>query len=131
MNGKGLTIARRRGMVAVSIIVVLLVVDLIVISIVIGGGRDHDLTVRRLETERAFYAAEGGMNMAIRELMLGADEDGDGSAGTISDDGDGAGDPALGSARLVVTASAAGSQTTLSSTGRCGSARRRIDAVLE
>ena len=35
----------------------------------IGGGRDHDLTVKRMDTLRAFYAAEAGMNIAIRELM--------------------------------------------------------------
>jgi hypothetical protein len=118
-------------MAAVALIVVLLVVNLIVVCMVVGGGRDHELTVRRAETVRAFYAAEAGANMAIREMMQNADEDGDGTIGTISDDGNDATDPALGAARLVVTYGSSGGQATLTSTGRCGTARRRVEAVLE
>ena len=33
---------------------------------------------------QAFYAAEAGMNMAIREMMVGRDEDGDGVIGAVS-----------------------------------------------
>ncbi len=75
---------RRRAMAAVAMVALLVTVDLIIVVMVIGGGRDHDLTVRRVETIRAFYAAEGGMNMAIREEMQNADEDGDAVVGTIS-----------------------------------------------
>ncbi len=58
-----------RGIVAVATIVVLLIVDLIILALVIGGARDHDLTVRRMQTVEAFYAGEAGINMAIREKM--------------------------------------------------------------
>ena len=124
---------RRRGMAAIVMIVLLLILDLIIISIVIGGARDHDLTVRRVETIQAFYAAEAGMNMALRELMgCGAtDADGDGTMGTISDDGNDANDPSIGSAQVVVTSAVAGPQTTLTSQGRAGDARVYAEAVLE
>ncbi|MCH7849558.1 MAG: hypothetical protein IIB53_14495 [Planctomycetes bacterium] len=121
----------RRATIAISMIIVLVVVNLVIISIVIGGARDHDLTIKRVETIQAFYAAEAGMNMAIRELMNNADEDGDGAVGTISDDGNAANDPTFGQAQVVVTASVAGPQTTLRSKGRSGDARREVETVLE
>ncbi len=122
---------RSHGAVAISMVIALVVVDLIIISIVIGGARDHDLTIKRIETIESFYAAEAGMNMAIREMMNSADEDGDGAIGTISDDGNAANDPTFGQAQVLVTASVAGPQTTLRSKGRSGDARREVETVLE
>ncbi len=121
----------RRATIAISMIIALVVVNLIIISIVIGGARDHDLTIKRIETIQSFYAAEAGMNMAIREMMNDADEDGDGGIGTISDDGNAANDPTFGQAQVLVTSAVAGPQTTLTSQGRAGDARRHIAAVLE
>ncbi len=123
---------RRRGMAAIVMIVLLLILDLIIIRIVIGGARDHVLTVRRVETIQAFYAAEAGMNMAIRELMLDTDEDGDTGIGSISDDGNAANDPTFGNAQVVVTRTPpAALPTTLTSQGRSGDARREIEAVVQ
>ncbi len=121
----------RRATIAISMIIALVVVNLIIISIVIGGARDHDLSIKRIETIQAFYAAEAGMNMAIREMMNNTDEDGDGAIGTISDDAVPANDPTFGQAQVLVTASVAGPQTTLRSKGRSGDARREVEAVLE
>ena len=78
----------RRGAAAVITVIILLLIDLMILSIVIGSARDQDVSVRRLETVQAFYAAESGMNMALRELMENDDEDGDGAIGSISDDDD-------------------------------------------
>ncbi len=121
---------RHRGAAAIATVVLLLILDLILIRIVIGGARDHDLTVRRVETIQAFYAAEAGMNMAIREQMNNTDEDGDGTVGTISDDGNPANDPTFGQAQVLVTSAVAGPQTTLTSQGRAVESRREIEAVL-
>ncbi len=112
-------------------LMVLILINLAVISMVISVARDHLLTVRRMETIRAFYATEGGMNMAIRELMINFDDDGDGGIGTISDDGIAANDPTVGSAQLEVKASTAGSVTTLTGQGRSGNARRFATALLD
>lgn len=120
----------RRGTVLVAAIIALVVLQLLVAGLVTSGARDHDLTARRAETIRAFYAAEAGMNMALREVMVNADEDGDGGIGTISDDGSDANDPSVGGARTRVTAAAAAT-TTLTSDARTGEARKRIVAVLE
>ena len=126
-------------MIAVAMIVLMIIVDLIIVSMVVSQARDHDLTVRRLQTVESFYAAEAGVNMSIRELMIPADEDGDDNAswpfgiGTISDDGDPATDPTLGNAQFVVTAEAdtpVAGKTTITSEGSSGEAQRRIQAVL-
>jgi hypothetical protein len=124
----------RRAVAAVAMVVLLLALNLIIVGMVIGLSRDHDLTIRRMQTVEAMYAAEAGVNMSIRELMNDADEDGDGTIGTISDDSNDGNDPTLGNAQLVVTAAAdtpAAGQTTLTSEGRSGDARRKIEGILE
>ena len=65
-------------------IIVLVVVDLIIVGIVVGQARDHDLTIKRIHTVDSFYATEAGINMAFRELTYQRDEDGDGTIGTPS-----------------------------------------------
>ena len=115
-------------------VALMMIIDLIVVVGVLGLTRDHELSVRRLETIEAEYAAEAGTNMSIREMMYRSDDDGDGTVGTISDDGDSGNDPSLGVARFVVTASAddpVAGQTTLTSEGRSGAARRKMSAILE
>ena len=124
----------RRAMVAVAMIAVLLTIDLIIVGLVLNAGRDHDLTIRRLETVEAAYVAEAGLNMSIRELMLPADDDGDGTIGTISDDGDNGNDPTLGNAQFMVTMATdvpVVGQSTLTSEGRSGGALRKMTAVVE
>lgn len=121
----------RRGAAVAAIVATLTLLGLVLVGLVLGGARDQDLSIRRLETIRAFYAAEAGANMAIRELMVGADEDGDGTIGTISGDGNAANDPTVGAGRVCVTKTISGPQTTLTSEGRSGSARRKIEALLQ
>lgn len=111
-------------------IVLMLVLEMVIIGMVISGARDQDLTVRRLETVQSFYAAEAGMNMGIREMMTSTDHDGDGTIGTISNDGDDSNDPILGQARVCVYSRFDSGDTTLISEGRSGEARRRMEATL-
>jgi hypothetical protein len=130
----GDTNGQRRALAAVAMVVVLIIIDLIVVGMVVGLGRDHHLTVHRMQTLEAMYAAEAGMNMSIREMMYDLDEDGDGAVGTISDDSDDGTDPGVGNARFVVTAAAdtpAAGQTTLTSAGRSGEAQRKMETILE
>lgn len=120
-------------MVVVVMVVLMVIVDLIIVGLVVGQARDQQLTVRRMQTIESLYAAEAGMNMSLREMMEPADEDGDGAIGTISDDSVDATDPTIGNAAFVVTSASdtpAVGQTTLTSEGRSGPARRRMQAVL-
>ena len=113
-----------------AVLVMLLIVELIIVSSVIGGARDHDLTVRRLQTIESFYAAEAGINMAIREIVEDADEDGDTNIGGISADLNAANDPVLGGAQFFVTATTVDVTTTLVSEGRSGPATRIAQATV-
>jgi hypothetical protein len=122
--------SRRKAATAVAVIVVLVIIDLVIVGLVISGTRGHDLTIRRMETVEAFYAAEAGMNMAIREVLFDEDQDGDCTIGCISHDGDSGTDPNFGNAAWVVTAETAGALTTIRSYGRSGSARRQMLAVV-
>ena len=123
-------LGRRKAATAVAVIVALVIIDLVIVGVVISGSRGHDLTIRRMETVEAFYAAEAGMNMAVRELMVDEDQDGDCTIGSISHDGDDNTDPGFGNSAWVVTANTAGALTTLRSYGRSGSARRQTLAVV-
>lgn len=122
---------RRRGAAAIVMVVLLLLINIVVLGLVLGGARDQDLTARRVETIRSFYAAEAGMNMAVRELALGADEDGDATVGSISDDSDDATDPSVGSASVMVSRTDGVTDTVIRSEGRAGEAQRAIEATLE
>ena len=121
---------RERGSAVVAFIVLLIIADLVIVGMVLTGGADHDLTVSRVETVQAFYAAEAGVNMAIREMMQNADEDGDGTVGTISDDTNDGNDPTFGSAQVIVTATVNGDDTTLAGQGRAAIARRHATTLM-
>ncbi len=124
----------RRGVAVAATVATLIVVELILVGLIITLARDHDLTVKRMDTLQSFYAAEAGMNMAMRELIEDADEDSDGTIGTISDDSNDANDPDVGEGQCVVTAQAdtpVVGQTTITCTGRAGDARREISGVIE
>jgi Tfp pilus assembly protein PilX len=122
---------QRRGTAVVAVIVSMLILSIIVVGSVLGTARDQDLTVRRLETVRAFYAAEAGANMAIRELILNTDADGDGAIGSISNDGNSANDPTLSAAQVSVTRVVSGPQVILTSRGRSGQAQRAIETTMQ
>lgn len=121
----------RRGSVGLAILLVLVVLQLLVVGVLLSGARDQDLAVNRLDSFRSGYAAEAGENMALREVMNNADEDGDGAIGTISSDGNPANDPALGPARFYVNAATVGNQKTLTSRGSVGAVRRQIDETVD
>ena len=120
----------RRGTAAVMMVVVLIVVTVAVVGMTVGGAREFDLSERRIETIQAFYASEAGMNMAVREILLIVDEDGDGSIGTISDDGNDANNPSFGIGRVVVTSASIDGNTMLTSSGTAGQAIRRVTVTL-
>ena len=112
-------------------IIVLIIAELVIIGIVLGGARDQDLSVTRLSTVHAFYAADAGMNMALREIATATDDDGDGEIGSISDDGNDANDLDIGPAQVRVSVDRTALATTLTSTARCGEAMRDQRLVIE
>ncbi|MGQ0627523.1 MAG: PA14 domain-containing protein [Phycisphaerales bacterium] len=113
----------RRATAVVGVIIALVLLQLAVTGIVVGGGRDPDLSVRRIDTLRAFYASEGAVNVAVREFSMQTDESGDGGIGSH------AGFALSGSGGSVTaTPNAATGGTTLSARGTAGSAVRTLRA---
>lgn len=122
---------RRRAAAAVVLVLLMVILQLTVVGAITGAGPDGALTEARVSAARALYAAEAGVNMALRESMLAADLDGDGRVGTISDDGDDATDPEVGSgARVVVRGVLGQGEVQITSRGRAGPSRRAIRTVL-
>jgi hypothetical protein len=107
--------------------VALVVLQLVLVCVVLAGSRDQDLMQQRQDTARAFYAVDAGLHLAIREVMSGVDEDGDGAIGSVSADGDSATDPRVDGARVSVTRSLEDGLTSLLTTGESGLARRVSD----
>ena len=122
---------RARAAAGIATVIVLVFVQLAIVGSILTGARDQDTSVQRLDTVRAFYAAEAGMNMAIREMISNSDEDGDTVIGTISNDGNAANDPVIGPARVYVSKDVVGATTDLTSRGRSGAARRQLTAGIE
>ena len=116
----------RRGTAAIAVVIMLVLLQMSVAGMVLSGGRDQDLSTRRMDTIRAFYAAEAGVNMAVREMSKSVDYDADGTIGSISNDANATNDPALGSARVFVTKVTAGATITLTARGRSGDSTRVI-----
>lgn len=124
----------RRGTAAVAAVALLLILNVVVVGLITTSGRDQSLTARRMETIQAFYAAEAGINMAVRELLISVDEDGDGTIGGISSDGNAANDPSIGAATVSVSLTTDTvpdpDELTLRSTGVNGEAVRVAEATI-
>ncbi|MBY0111903.1 MAG: hypothetical protein K2Y21_03715 [Phycisphaerales bacterium] len=118
-----------RGTVLVAAIVALVVLQLLVVAVSVAGARDQDLTVRRLEASRAYYAAEAVANMAMREVARNADEDGDGGIGTVFASVPSAA-PAIGpaGASAVATTAVSNGVTTIYANSAAGVATRTVSA---
>jgi len=124
--------AARRATVAVVMVLALVLLQLTIVAAVIGGIRHQDLTRQRVQSSRSFYAAEAGINMAVRELMNNADEDGDGAIGSISDDANADNNPGPGQGTtLIVSKTVNGSQIIIRSAATAGGTLRTIETVLE
>jgi hypothetical protein len=122
--------ASRRGGVAVCVLIALVALQLVVATLVISGSRDADITEKSAAALRSQYAADGAMAMSLRELYVNNDEDGDGLAGTISNDGNASNNPLIGGARAGVSATTAGTDTTVTATGSNSTASRKMAAVV-
>ncbi|MBL0869506.1 MAG: hypothetical protein IBJ18_02900 [Phycisphaerales bacterium] len=123
-------LSSRRGGVAVCVLIALVALQLVVATLVVSGSRDADVAEKSAAALRSQYAADGAMAMSLRELYTNVDEDGDGLAGTISNDGNAGSDPLIGGARAGVSATTAGTDTTVTATGSSSTASRKMAAVV-
>lgn len=112
--------SERRGIAVISFVVALLVIGMFSLWTLQLSATSAISYMGHFNSTGAFYAAESGLEMALKEISDGNDSDSDGVIGTISDNGTDADDPALGTGSFVVQVS--GSQYT--ATGRWRGYRR-------
>jgi hypothetical protein len=74
----------RRGAVAIALVITMLLVGMLLIGVVLSGSRDQSASIHRMAAVRAYYAAEAGANLSLREIQYRTDFDGDGKVGTIA-----------------------------------------------
>lgn len=121
----------RRGTVLVAMILALTLMTLVAATVVLSGGRDQTLVVLRMQGERAAMGADAAASMAMREVIKGLDEDGDGVIGTISNDGNTATDPTINNGtRMWATKTVSGGTTTITAYGVNGDATRSVQVTL-
>lgn len=116
----------RRGAVGLAMIVVLVILQLVIVGAVLTGARDQDMTVQRVSSARAFYAAESGVNMALMELMTGNDADGDGTIGAVSNNNNTSDDPAISGGQVYAACTTSSGNYYVTAIGRSASSRHQI-----
>lgn len=121
---------KRRGTVVVAVVVALVMLQLVVYAVAVGGSREQNLTVRRLEAARTYYAAEAVANMAIREIARNVDEDANGTVGGVYSSVT-APPIGVGGGTAWATASTTAGVTTVTVAGANGLATRTITANVQ
>lgn len=116
----------RRGTALVAVIVALLIISLAALSLGASNGLLQQSVADEIEGSRTFYAGESAANMSMREIVSATDADGDGSDGSISDDGNAANNPVINGVSITVSKTVSGSNVTLTCTATSTNARRRI-----
>ncbi|GAB4387239.1 MAG: hypothetical protein Kow0022_18720 [Phycisphaerales bacterium] len=112
-------IPKRRGMALLAVVVMIAIIHLTVLRSVSRGSADADIVSLRVETARAFFAADSGVMIWLRED----------AAGTPPEPGE---TLSIGSMQiLIVDAPEAGAAGTLTVEGSSSRARRRLSVELE
>jgi hypothetical protein len=124
-ESRGLTGNTRGGILigAVIVLVVLAVFAATTGAIYASGLQAYAVSA---DSTCALYAADTGIELALKEYLAGADLDGDGTIVGISDDNNDANNPALGNGRILVHFVSG----LMTATGTYGAAVRRIEVTL-
>jgi hypothetical protein len=94
-----------RGVAMLAFVAAMLVVGLTILWITQWTGSRAASYLGHYYSSGAFYAAESGAEIAVRELKLGSDISGDGVVGRVSDDSNDANDPSITTGTFHVTSS--------------------------
>ncbi|RMH14686.1 MAG: hypothetical protein D6695_00550 [Planctomycetota bacterium] len=109
----------RRGIALVVVVLMLAVVHITVMSSVVRAGPEADIVTLRIETARAFFAADSGVMVWLREDAAGQTPE-PGEVLTLNEQ-----------RVLFVESPEAGESGTLVVEGQSGRARRRVMINLE
>ena len=119
--------ASRRGAALVAFVTALMVIGtmtLTVLQMTAVGAQSH---LAHYRSNGAFYAAESGIEMSMREVNQSSDIDSDGTIGSISNNGNAADDPTLVSGSFSVSVSA----KVYTATGTWLNYKRSLEATTE
>jgi hypothetical protein len=105
--------------VLIAMILALVALQIVLVGVTVLGTREQDLTVRRLESARAFYAAEGASNIAVREVAQLLDDDGDATVGSIAL-GSLTSGVTIGGSKAAASVSVLGTTYTITTSGQSG-----------
>jgi len=119
--------SRRRAAAVVAFVAALLVIGTMVLTVLQTSAIGSRSYLAHYWSTGAFYAAESGIEMAIRESNQGSDIDSDGAIGTISNNGNSADDPALSTGTFSVSFSA----KVYTAAGAWQGYRRTVEATTE
>lgn len=118
---------RRTGVALLAFVCGVLVLGLMVLWLTQQVGTASLGYLGHYISSGALYAAESGEELALRELSSGTDHDGDGTAGTISNDGNDGNNPTLINGSFKVTVSG----KKYSATGTWQNHRRIAEVTIE
>lgn len=95
-------IPARRGAVATALVLAIVLLGVAVTAATVAAGSGLGLASLRSDHLRAVAACDAGLQLSLAELASGLDTDGDGTIGSISDNGLDADDPTLEGAAVIV-----------------------------
>jgi hypothetical protein len=127
--------SERKGVAILAFVTALLVIGTMSLWLLHLTATTNSASMGHFYSTGAFYAAEGGVEMSLRELNSSpaTDIDSDGTNGTISDNGNASDDPALATGAFYVSQLSASPPTyratgkTTQSTSPWSGFRRIID----
>lgn len=93
---------KRRSVAIISFVAALLIIGTLVLWLFQLTANTATAVLGHYFSTGAFYAAESGVEMALREVSQNNDIDSDGTIGTISDNGSESDDPALATGAVYV-----------------------------
>lgn len=104
-NGKTRGHTSRRGVAMLAFVAALLVIGILVLWLAQYAGTASISYSGHYISSAALYAADSGAELALREAKTGTDVDGDGTVGSVSNDGNDNNNPTLGYGSFKVSVS--------------------------
>jgi hypothetical protein len=92
----------RPGAVAMILVIAMVLLGTAVVCVAVAGTRQGSLSPVRNDDASVREALAAGVSLALREIELDEDTDGDGGVGAISHDGNDANNPAIAGASFLV-----------------------------
>jgi len=114
------SLTRRRGAAIAAIVVMMAMLNLVVIGSVQSSSDEAQWAEARVQSERAFHAAEAGLRIIIASVLAGEDPPVEGTVVSVGV-----------SVVEFVEVPEAGQSGEVVLEGRAGSARRRLSVIVQ